>query len=77
MRKTKWLNLQGSVLAATTLAAVAAGARHVQRKYAGKKSSLFTFDKEYLTNYAFERFVLDNDKVTNFINSHLGQTENK
>ena len=57
MRKTKWLNLQGSVLAATTLAAVAAGARHVQRKYAGKKSSLFTFDKEYLTNYAFERFV--------------------
>lgn len=75
MRKTKWLNLQGSVLAASTLAVVAASVLHVEKKYGGKKSSLISFDKEYLTNYAFDRLILDNDKVTNFINIHLKQAE--
>ncbi len=76
MNKRKWLNFQGSLLAGTTLVGIAACAKHVQKKY-GEKPSGFSIDYKGLANYAFEKFVLNNDKVLELIGSKLDSLENK
>lgn len=76
MNKRKWLNFQGTLLAGTTLAAIAVCAKHVQKKY-GEKPSGFSVDYKGLANYAFEKFVLNNEKVLDMIGSRLESSENK
>ncbi len=77
MRKTKWLNFQGAVLAGTTLLVTAAASRHVQKKY-GEKYSAFRADLSHLAGYAFDKLVLGNPKVVDFLSPYFAEeTEHK
>ncbi len=70
MRKTKWSNFAGAVLGSTTLLVTAAAARHMQKKY-GEKYSAFRADLSHLAGYAFDRLVLNNPKVVDFLSPYF------
>lgn len=76
MNKRKWLNFQGALLAGATLAGVAVCAKHVQKKY-GEKPSGFSVDYKALADYAFEKFILNNDKFLDTLGSKLEPSESK
>ncbi len=77
MRKRKWANFCGSVLAGTSLLCTAAAARHMQRKY-GETNSVFRADVSHIAGYAFERLVLANPKVVDFLAPYFSdETEDK
>ncbi len=75
MRKTKWSNFAGSVLATATLGVVAASSNHVRKKYGQSKEHLFVSDLEYLGNYALERYVFNNEKVIDWLDARLHLSE--
>lgn len=74
MRKQKWSDFYGAVCGAATVAAVALGAKHMQKKYGIRNvSSLMDYKK--IVNYAFEKFVLDNEKLLDAVGSKMGAAE--
>ena len=74
MRKQKWTNFGGTLLAVGTLAGVFACAKHVQKKY-GEKPAGFSLDYKGLFEYAFDKFVLNNEKTLDFIGTKLNLDE--
>lgn len=70
MRKQKWTNLKGTLLAGGALAGVWACAKHVQKKY-GERPSGFSVDYKGVAEYAFQKFILNNEKVLDLIGSKL------
>ena len=72
MRKTKWSNFAGAVLGSTTLLVTAAAARHMQKKY-GEKYTAFRADLSHMAEYAFERLVLNNPKVVEFLSPYFAE----
>lgn len=70
MHKQKWSDFFGAVCAATTVGVVAAGAKHMQKKY-GIKNVSTLMDYKQIVNYAFEKLVWDNDKLLESIVSKL------
>lgn len=75
MKKTKWANFAGSVLATATLGVVAASSNHVRKKYGQSKEHLFLSDLQYLGNYALDRFVFNNEKTLEWLDARLHFTE--
>lgn len=75
MKKTKWTNFAGSVLATATLGVVAASSNHVRKKYGQSKEHLFLSDLQYLGNYALDRFVFNNEKTLEWLDARLHFTE--
>jgi len=74
MRKQKWSDFYGAIFGAVTVAAVALGAKHMQKKYGVRNvSSLMDYKK--IANYAFEKFVLDNEKLLDAVGSKMSTTE--
>lgn len=74
MRKQKWSDFYGAVCGAATVATVALGAKHMQKKYGIRNvSSLMDYKK--IVNYAFEKFVLDNEKLLDAVGSKMGAAE--
>lgn len=74
MRKQKWSDFFGAVCGAATVAAVALGAKHMQKKYGVRNvSSLMDYQK--VANYAFEKLVLDNEELLYAVGSKMRTTE--
>ena len=74
MRKQKWSDFFGAVCAATTVALVAASAKHVQKKY-GVRNVSTLMDYKKFANYAFEKLILDNDKLSEFVGTKLAEAK--
>ncbi|MCI5738560.1 MAG: hypothetical protein MR290_02055 [Ruminococcus sp.] len=70
MRKQKWSDFFGAVCATATVALVAASAKHVQRKY-GVRNASTLMDYKKIANYAFEKLILDNDKLPEIVGAKL------
>ncbi len=70
MRKQKWSDFFGAVCATATVALVAASAKHVQKKY-GVRNVSTLMDYKKIANYAFEKLVLDNDKLLESVGTKL------
>lgn len=70
MRKQKWSDFFGAVCAATTVGLVAAGAKHMQKKY-GIRNVSTLMDYKKIANYAFEKLVWDNDKLLESVGTKL------
>lgn len=74
MRKQKWSDFFGAVCGAATVAAVALGAKHMQKKY-GVRNVSTLMDYKKVANYAFEKLVLDNEKLLDAVGSKMRMTE--
>ncbi len=74
MRKQKWSDFFGAIYGTATIAAVALGAKHMQKKY-GIRNVSSLMDYKRIANYAFEKFVLDNEKLLDAVGSKMGATE--
>ena len=74
MRKQKWSDFFGAVCGAATVAAVALGAKHMQKKY-GVRNVSALMDYQKVANYAFEKLVLDNEKLLDAAGSKMRTTE--
>lgn len=75
MRKTKWADFHGAVLASATLGTLAIASNYVRKKYGEKKEKMFLSDLSYLGRYALERLVFDNEKTLVFLDDRLHFTE--
>lgn len=70
MRKQKWSDFFGAVCATATVALVAASAKHAQKKY-GVRNVSTLMDYKKIANYAFEKLILDNDKLPEIVGAKL------
>ena len=70
MRKQKWSDFFGVVCATATVALVGASAKHVQKKY-GVRNVSTLMDYKKIANYAFEKLILDNDKLPEIVGAKL------
>ena len=70
MRKQKWSDFFGAVCATATVALVAESAKHVQKKY-GVRNVSTLMDYKKIANYAFEKLILDNDKLPEIVGAKL------
>ncbi len=75
MRKQKWSNFFGAIGACTALSCVAVCARHVQKKF-GEKPGGFSIDYRGIAEYAFDKFVLNNEKLLLSIGDKLENDKN-
>lgn len=76
MRKQKWSNFYGTVLAGITLECVALCVKHVRKKY-GERRSGFSVDYQGIAEYAFDKFVLNNGKLLASVGEKLDAAENR
>lgn len=76
MRKQKWSNFYGTVLAGVTLECVALCVKHVRKKY-GEKPHGFSVNYQGIAEYAFDKFVLNNDKLLASVGEKLDAAENR
>lgn len=76
MKKQKWSNFFGAVLAGTTLECVSLCVKHVRKKY-GEKRGRLTVDYQGIAEYAFDKFVLNNDKLLASVGEKLDAAENR
>lgn len=74
MRKQKWSDFFGAVCGSATVTAVALGAKHMQKKY-GVRNVSTLMDYKKVANYAFEKLVLDNEKLLDAVDSKMRTTE--
>lgn len=76
MQKQKWSNFYGTVLAGVTLECVALCIKHMRKKY-GEKHHGFSVNYQGITEYAFDKFVLNNDKLLASVSEKLDAAENR
>ncbi|MEZ3496897.1 MAG: hypothetical protein K1V97_04940 [Lachnospiraceae bacterium] len=76
MKKQKWSNFYGAVFAGVTLECVALCIKHVRKKY-GEKRSGFSVDYQGIAEYAFDKFILNNDKLLASVGEKLNAAENR
>lgn len=74
MRKQKWSDFYGAVCATATVTVVALCAKHVQKKY-GVRNVSTLMDYKKIANYAFEKLVLDNEKLLEAVGSRCNTIE--
>lgn len=76
MRKTRWSNLFGDVLAVGTVSTIAVSAKHMAKKY-GYKYKGFSVNGWYLLDYASNKFLGDGTKLEEKITSMLSKNKNE
>lgn len=76
MQKQKWSNFHGTVLAGVTLECVALCIKLVRKKY-GEKHHGFSVNYQGIAEYAFDKFVLNNDKLLASVSEKLDAAENR
>lgn len=76
MQKQKWSSFYGAILAGVTLECVAIGVKHMRKKY-GEKNRGFLVNYQRLAEYAFDKFVLNNDKLLASVGTRLDAAENR
>ena len=76
MQKQKWSNFYGTILAGVTLECVALCIKLVRKKY-GEKHHGFSVNYQGIAEYAFDKFVLNNDKLLASVSEKLDAAENR
>lgn len=72
MRKKKWCNFFGDVLAVGAVSSVYIAANHKAKKY-GQKYKGFSVDKWYLLNYAANKFIGDGTNIAEKFGKMMAQ----
>ena len=79
MRKNRWSNLFGDILAIGTVSTVALSAKHIAKKY-GQKYKGVSINGLYLLDYAAERIFGDvakgQGKLLSLLNKNKKDSEN-
>lgn len=76
MQKQKWSNFHGTVLAGVTLECVAICVKHMRKKY-GESQHRLSVNYQGIAEYAFDKFVLNNDKLLASIGEKLDAADNR
>ena len=71
MKKKKWYNFFGSLLATSTLFTVKHSANHMRKKYGLRKENMFLSDIKNIVSYSFDKFLFQNSKIMNWVNSYF------